>query len=70
MTIEQELHLSGIKRGFESLVDIKYGQGQVEHGGDSWGMPDVRILNKAISEAVDQVIYLLTLRDKLFPHIK
>ena len=63
MTNEQEEHLIRIKTDFVTLVDKKYRAGQKEHGGDLWlktGMIDM-----AIDEAIDQVTYLLTLKEQL-----
>lgn len=65
MTPEQEAHLESIKERFSHNVDSKYRNGQREHGGDMWRMSAFRLLDNAIDEALDQVVYLLTLRDKL-----
>lgn len=65
MTPEQEEHLVSIKENFEVLVDVKYRDGQKRHGGDLFGKSPTELLDCAIDEAIDQVVYLLTLRDKL-----
>lgn len=65
MTVEQELHLQSIKDEFSRLVDPKYRKGQAEHGGDLFSLTEMSLLNMAIDEAVDQVVYLLTLRNQL-----
>lgn len=65
MTPEQETHLKHIKSNFASKVDKKYREGQKEHGGDLIHSPALTILDMAISEAVDQVVYLETLREIL-----
>lgn len=62
MTPEQENHLQSIKDEFVSLVDAKYRKGQAEHGGDL--MEKDGILDMAIEEAIDLVVYLLTLKHK------
>ncbi len=65
MTPEQERHLSDIKREFTGLVDRKYRAGQAEHGGNLWDVRVMRLIDNAIDEAVDQVVYLLTIRRQL-----
>lgn len=65
MSISQEKHLEHIIDGFSKRVDAKYFCGQREHQGDLWKMPPAELLENAICEAVDQVTYLLTLRDQL-----
>lgn len=65
MTSEQEKHLQQIKRSFEVLVDSKYRRGQEEHGGDLFRLPIEALINNAIDEAIDQVVYLLTIKYKL-----
>lgn len=65
MTREQEDHLESIKLYFISSVDTKYRKGQAEHGGNLFDMPTITLLDCAIEEAVDQVVYLTTLRQKL-----
>jgi len=46
-------------------VDSKYRAGQAEHGGNLFDMITVELVDNAILEAIDQVVYLITLRDKL-----
>lgn len=58
-----EDHLESIKIHFISLVDAKYRKGQKEHGGHLWNNPAEKLLDFAIDEAIDQVVYLLTLRE-------
>ena len=65
MTPEQEHHLARIKSLFTTLVDTKYRAGQEEHGGDLFLISVDRLLDNAIFEAIDQVVYLLTLKDVL-----
>jgi len=63
MTNEQESHLKRIKSNFISKVDTKYRAGQKEHGGDLMHNNALALIDMAISEAVDQVVYLETLRE-------
>ena len=65
MTQAQESHLTRVKRDFVALVDSKYRAGAAEHGGELLALPDLAILDLAIEEAVDQVVYLLSLKEKL-----
>lgn len=65
MTPEQEAHLRTVKIDFYSIVDAKYRKGQEEHGGDLTDMPVLKLIDSAIEEAVDQFVYLTTLRHKL-----
>jgi len=62
---KQKAHVEEIARTFCTMMAAKYAQGQLEHGGDLWDMPSDRLLDNAIYEAIDQVVYLLTLRQKL-----
>lgn len=61
MTPEQ--HAERVASEAHSLIVEKYVRGQREHGGELWRKQG--IIDMAIDEAVDQVIYLLTLRDQL-----
>ena len=65
MTPEQESHLASITKRFHELCDKKYRAGQAEHGGNLWEVPIGGLLDAAIDEAIDQVVYLLTLKDRL-----
>lgn len=65
MTVEQEQHLQKIKRTFGSMVEVKYRKGQAEHGGNLFDMTPIQLIDAALDEAIDQVTYLKTLRDKL-----
>jgi hypothetical protein len=63
MTPEQEAHLKRIKTNFTSKVDLKYRAGQKEHGGDLIHNNALALIDMTISEAIDQVVYLETLRE-------
>ena len=58
-----EEHKDGIIRRLSVLVDKKYTQGQQEHGGFLWKKRG--LIDMAIDEAIDQVVYLLTLKQQL-----
>jgi hypothetical protein len=64
MTKEQEKHLLKIKQQFDIAVDYKYRKGQKEHGGNLFDNSPEHLLDCAIEEAIDLLVYLLTLRDK------
>ena len=66
MTNEQLFHLTKILKEFETLAWAKYEAGQAEHGGDLWKKAD--LIDRAIEEAIDQVIYLLTLKQQIDEH--
>lgn len=63
MNTEHAMHLEKLLKKFERLASDKYIKGQQEHGGKLWLKPG--LLDMAIEEAIDQVIYLLTLKDQL-----
>lgn len=65
MTPEQEAHLQHIKDEFSKAVDAKYRNGQREHGGNMWRMSTLSLIQNAMDEAVDQYVYLRTLKDKI-----
>lgn len=65
MTDERETHLDEIKTEFLHLVDEKYRIGQKNHGGNLFEQTSNKLLNNAIEEAIDMVVYLLTLKNKL-----
>lgn len=65
MTPEQEAHLQSIKDQFLALVDPKFRKGAEEHSGDLQEVKPLVLVDYAIEEAIDQVVYLLTLRSKL-----
>ena len=70
MTDEQEEHLEFIQDEFVDLVEDKYRKGQAEHGGNLFDMPTLDLVNNAIDEAIDQVVYLLTLKQKLLENLE
>lgn len=60
---DHENHLTTLISRIAEEVDRKYRQGQAEHGGRLWEKPGM--LRHAIDEAVDQLVYLLTLSDQI-----
>jgi hypothetical protein len=65
MTPAQEEHLARITSEFSTRCSIKYRQGQLEHGGNLWELPLLQLIDNAIDEAIDQQVYLQTIRDKV-----
>lgn len=65
MDIQQEYHLSRIRQKFSDLVDKKYRKGAAEHGGHLLDYSPEQLLDFAIEEAIDQVTYLLSLKEKM-----
>ena len=63
MDPECEAHLATIRHEFCEALDAKYRAGQEEHGGHMWEKSGM--LDHAIEEAIDQVVYLFTLRAQL-----
>jgi len=62
MTEQQIKHLTEIKNRFSELVSSKYKKGAEEHGGFLPDKPG--LIDMAIEEAVDQFVYLHTLKDQ------
>ena len=61
-TLADHEHITHIQKEFDELVSDKYLTGIQEHGGHLWEKPVDR---EALNEAVDQVVYLITLRDQI-----
>ncbi len=59
------LHLERIKKLASRRIDLKYLEGVIEHGGGLWEWKPEQLLDAALDEAIDQVVYLLTLRAQL-----
>lgn len=62
MSNSQEENLAYVKGFVESALDKKYRAGAVEHSGDLLDLSPLELVNSAFDEAVDQVVYLATLR--------
>ena len=65
ITPQQERHLERIKDMAASRIDQKYRRGALFHGGYLLADASAILLEAAIDEAVDQVVYLLSLRERL-----
>jgi hypothetical protein len=65
MTPEQEKHLEFVIQEAVKLLDSKYRLGQARHGGNLFDKTPEELVDEAIYEAIDQMVYLLTLRQKL-----
>lgn len=59
---EQQLHALTIAKEASDRIVSKYLKGQEEHGGNLWDKTAEQLIDYAIDEAVDQVIYLITLK--------
>mgnify|MGYP007027865279 CR=1 FL=1 len=65
MTREQEEHLQDIMEITVARMSRKYRLGQAEHGGNLTDMPVRDLIENSIDEAIDQLVYLITLRSAL-----
>ncbi len=63
LTPAQKDHLKRVESQFLDLVRNKYVAGKIEHGGNLWEKDG--IIDKAIEEVVDLVVYLLTLKEQM-----
>lgn len=62
MNGEHEAHLQRILEAVNRDLSLKYRGGQTEHGGRLWMKPN--LLDEAIKEALDLVVYLYTLKEQ------
>jgi len=62
MSDDQEAHLKFIKYMFGALADPKFRKGAAEHQTLLHETDPDKLLDFAIEEAIDQVVYLLTLK--------
>lgn len=65
MTEEQEEHIVDIQETFDMMVASKYRKGAEEHGGDIRDRTTAWLIEQAMDEAIDQFVYLYTLRNKI-----
>ena len=63
MNVERERHLERILDASEGLISDKFRRGQAEHGGNIWEKPGM--LQHALDESADQVVYLYTLEGQM-----
>lgn len=61
--IEAGAHLLRIKAELDVRISRKYKAGQLEHGGLLCEKSVLHLLECAIDEAIDQLTYLLTIRE-------
>jgi hypothetical protein len=64
LSAEQWDHLLKLNSEIADRMVEKYTTGAVEHGGNLWDKGEDYLLDAAIDEAVDQLVYLLTLKHK------
>jgi len=65
LTHDQEVHLHGLIKQLTLQVSAKYIKGAEEHGGNIWDISPLTLLDHAIEEAIDQCVYLITLREQV-----
>lgn len=65
LTKDQKDHAAFIADQAKAIILSKYIKGAIEHDGNLWEKTPLELLNEAINEAADELVYLLTLRDKL-----
>lgn len=65
LTNEQLEHIKEILEWFNTTMPPKYTKGAVEHGGDIRDLTPIVLVENALEEALDNIVYLLTLREKL-----
>jgi hypothetical protein len=65
MTDSQVDHARALSKEASKRVFAKYEKGALEHGTNLWEKGALELTDLAIEEAVDQLTYLLTLREKL-----
>ena len=63
MTEQQEEHLKGLQTTLRSKFEIKYRNGQAEHGGNLWERTP--LIDDLLEETLDQVAYAVTLKQQL-----
>lgn len=63
MDAGSEAHLSRVLDQVHESINVRYRNGQHEHGGKLWQKPGA--LDNAIQEATDTLVYLITLREQL-----
>ena len=56
-------HIDSITASFKELATAKYFKGAKEHGGNLWDKQG--LIDMAIEEAIDQAIYLMTLKQQI-----
>jgi hypothetical protein len=64
LTTEQANHIAKLAKEFSMAMAEKYAKGQAEHGGNLWDLSEDQLLQHALEEAIDEVVYLLTIIGK------
>jgi hypothetical protein len=70
LSVAQKAHMDRVGQAFVMRMEQKYRRGQAEHGGDLHHKSVTFLLDCAIEEAIDQVVYLLTLAEVLDGDLK
>jgi hypothetical protein len=65
MTEKQDNHLRQLQTEISRILNDKYRAGAVQHGGNLQDLSVSELLDEAINEAIDQLTYLLTAKEKL-----
>lgn len=65
MTDAQESHIKQVLSSVSDALLDKYARGAEEHDGNLWDKTALGLLDEAINESLDMVVYLFTLRDKI-----
>lgn len=61
----QKQHMLSLTEEIHGLFIRKYMKGAEEHNSNLWELSNEKLLNEAINEAIDQLAYLLTLKQNL-----
>jgi len=65
MTSKQNKHVKEITARVSALITTKYRAGQARHSDNLWDKTPEELIDEAIYEAVDQIVYLLTAKTNM-----
>lgn len=65
MSPDQENHLKEVVSVATALMQSKYREGQKKHEGNLFDLTASDLIDEAIMEAIDQLVYLITTKAKL-----
>lgn len=65
LTPGQQDHSDNLIEITTELMRAKYLAGAIEHSGNLYDLSTTQLVDEAINEAIDQLHYLLTLKEKL-----
>ena len=65
LTPAQRGHISAIMRRVDAALYQKYEDGAAHHQGNLWDKSALGLIDEAINESLDMLVYLYTLRDKI-----